>query len=63
MLYGNSFKITPESTPDATKQPEVMAKAADAGRLLGQRLTSGHNRKLVTQNMQQKMMAMLKSSA
>jgi multimeric flavodoxin WrbA len=62
MLYGKDIKITPEIIPDVSKQPEVMAKAVDAGRLLGKRLTDGHNRKLVTQNMQQKMMDMMKSS-
>jgi len=63
MLYGKGFRITPEIIPDVGNQPEVMAKAADAGRLLGKRLTAGHDRKLVTQNMQRKMMEMLQSSA
>ncbi len=62
MLYGKDIKITAEIIPDVSKQPEVMAKAVNAGKLLGNRLTDGHNRKVVTQNMQQKMMAMLKSS-
>jgi hypothetical protein len=62
MLYGKGLKITPEMIPDVGKQSEVMAKAADADRLLGKRLTAGHDRKLVTQNMQRKMMDMLKSS-
>ena len=63
MLYGKGVKITSEMIPDITKQPDVMANAAKAGRMLGKRLTDGHNRKIVTQNMQQKMMDMLKSSA
>ena len=63
MLFGPDVKITPEMIPDVTKQPEVMAAAADAGKLLGKRLTEGHDRKAVTRNMQQKMMEMMKASA
>ena len=63
MLFGPDVKITPEMIPDVTKQPEVMAAAADAGKLLGKRLTEGHDRKVVTRNMQQKMMEMMKASA
>lgn len=63
MLFGADVKITPEMIPDVTKQPEVMAAAADAGRLLGKRLTEGHDRKAVTRNMQRKMMEMLQASA
>jgi multimeric flavodoxin WrbA len=62
MLYGQGVKITPEMTPDVSKQPDLMAKAAEAGKLLGKRLTEGHDRKLVTQKMQQKMMEMMKGS-
>jgi multimeric flavodoxin WrbA len=62
MLYGKNVKITPEIIPDVSKQPEVMAKAMDAGRLLGKRLSEGHDRKVVALNMQQKMMDMLKRS-
>lgn len=62
MLYGQGVKITPEMTPDVTKQPDLIAKAAEAGKLLGKRLTEGHDRKLVTQKMQQKMMEMMKGS-
>jgi hypothetical protein len=62
MLFGAGVKITPEMIPDVTKQPEVMAAAADAGKLLGKRLTDGHDRKTVTQNMQQKMMEMMQAS-
>ena len=63
MLYGKDVKITPEMIPDVGKQPEVMAAAADAGSLLGKRLTDGHDRKIVTQKMQRKMMEMLQASA
>jgi multimeric flavodoxin WrbA len=62
MLYGKNVRITPEIIPDVSKQPEVMAESADAGRLLGKRLRNGHDRKAVTQNMQQKMMDMMKSA-
>jgi multimeric flavodoxin WrbA len=62
MLYGKDVRITPEIIPDVSNQSEVMAKAVDAGRLLGKRLTAGHDRKQVTQKMQQKMMEMLTSS-
>ncbi|MDM8536645.1 flavodoxin family protein [Desulfobacterales bacterium HSG17] len=63
MLYGKDVKITPEMIPDVSKQTDVMGKAAEAGRHLGKRLTSGHDRKVVTQKMQQKMMEMMGSSA
>ncbi len=62
MLYGKDVKITPEMIPDVSQQPDVMANAAEAGKILGKRLTDGHNRGEVTRNMQQKMMDMLKSS-
>ena len=59
MMYGSGVKII----PDVDRQPEVLAAAAEAGKLLGQRLKSGHDRSKVTQAMQQKMMAMLQHSA
>jgi multimeric flavodoxin WrbA len=62
MIYGEGIKITPEMTPDVTKQPEVMQNAAEAGNLLGQSLSKDHDRNQVTQKMQQKMMEMMKSS-
>jgi multimeric flavodoxin WrbA len=62
MLYGKEVKITPEIIPDVSNQSAVMITAADAGRLLGKKLTAGHDRKLVAQQMQSKMMAMLTSS-
>ncbi len=58
MVHGEGIKITPETTPDVTDQPEVMQKAADAGKLLGARLRSGHDRQQVTQRMMKKMMAL-----
>ena len=62
MLYGESVKITPEMIPDVIKKPEVMKAAVHAGKLLRELLSSGHDRKQVTQKMQQKMMEMVKSS-
>ena len=62
MLYGESVKITPEMIPDVIKKPEVMKAAVHAGKLLRERLSSGHDRKQVTQKMQQKMMEMVKGS-
>ena len=55
-------KITDEMIPDVAKQPEAMDGAAEAGRLLGQRLKDGHDRMQVTQKMQEKMMAMFEGA-
>lgn len=63
MLYGEGVKITDDMIPDVAKQPEVMQAAADAGRLLGERLRQGHDRQKVTAAMQQKMMEMMEHSA
>jgi multimeric flavodoxin WrbA len=63
MLFGEDVTITPEMIPDVSKQPEVIAAAVEAGKLLGKRLSTGHDRQVVTQNMQQKMMEMLGGSA
>jgi multimeric flavodoxin WrbA len=62
MLHEKGFRITPEMVPDVAKQPKVMASAAEAGKLLGQRLKNGHDRMAVTRKMQQKMMAMFESA-
>lgn len=62
-LYGAGVKITPEIIPDVARQPEVMQAAAEAGRLLGERLRQGHDRQQVTMKMQQKMMELFKGSA
>lgn len=56
MLYGEGVKITEDMIPRVTKQPEVMAAAADAGKKLGERLREGHDRQAVTQKMQQTLM-------
>lgn len=63
LVHGEGVKITEDIIPDVTKQPEVMTAAADAGKLLGERLRTGHDRMAVTQRMQQKMMSMFASSA
>jgi multimeric flavodoxin WrbA len=63
MLYGDEVKITPESTPDVGKQPEVMEAAARAGKLLGDRLRQGIDRQAVTLKMMQVMMEKFKGSA
>jgi multimeric flavodoxin WrbA len=62
MLHGPDFKITPDNTPNVTKQPEAIQAAADAGKLLGQRLTTGHDRAEVTKKVQQKMMELFAGS-
>ena len=51
------FKITEAMIPPVTKQPEVMEAAAQAGKLLGDRLRGGHDRGAVTQAMQERLMA------
>lgn len=63
MIHGAGVKITEDMIPDVKKQPDVMASAADAGKLLAERLKAGHDRTAVTQNMQQKMMSKFESSA
>jgi multimeric flavodoxin WrbA len=62
-LHGEGVKITVETTPDVTRQPEVMKAAADAGKLLGQRLREGHDRSEVTLKMQKVMMDKFQGSA
>ena len=52
----------PESVPDVSRQPEVIQAAVDAGKLLFQRLSQGHNRMETAQKMQQKMLEMLQHS-
>jgi hypothetical protein len=49
--------------PDVSRQPAVMQAAADAGRLLGERLRKGHDRAQVTRKMKAAMMAKLQESA
>lgn len=63
MLHGEGVKITEDIIPDVTKQPEVMAAAVEAGKLLGQKLNDGHDRAQVTSRMQARMMAMFGETA
>lgn len=62
MIHGAGVKITDDMIPNVSKQPEVMAAAAEAGKLLADRLNNGHDRLAVTQKMQEKMMSMFKSA-
>lgn len=62
MLHGPDVKITEDIIPDVKKQPEVMSAAVQAGTLLGNRLRDNHDRKVVTQNMQAKMMEMFQGA-
>lgn len=62
MLYGEGVRITEDMIPDITKQPQVMAAAEQAGQLLAQRLSDGHDRSEVTKKMQAAMMERFKSS-
>lgn len=62
MMHGPDVKITEDIIPDVTKQPDVMAAAEEAGKLLGERLRDGHDRMAVTQNMQAKMMEMFQGA-
>ncbi|MGB5618095.1 MAG: flavodoxin family protein [Desulfobacterales bacterium] len=63
LLHGEGVKITDDIIPDVAKQPKVMDAAVKAGQLLGERLRNGHDRGMVTQRMQEKMMSMFESSA
>lgn len=63
MLHGPGVKITDNIVPDVEKQPEVMTAAAEAGKLLGARLTSDHDRTKVALAVQEKMMAMFGQTA
>jgi multimeric flavodoxin WrbA len=52
MLLGEGVKITEDVIPRVSKQPEVMAAAAAAGKQLGERLRNNHDRMAVAQRMQ-----------
>ena len=56
MQYGKEVKITEDMIPDVCKQAEVMKLAANAGKNLNERLNSGHDPKIVAQNVQKKLM-------
>lgn len=57
MIHGPGVKITDNIIPNVEKQADVMAAAVQAGKLLGERLTNGHDRVAVTQRMRDKMMS------
>ena len=63
MIHGPDVKITDAIIPDVTKQPDVMAAAAAAGKALGKRLQDGHDRQAVTEKMQAALMAKFSESA
>jgi multimeric flavodoxin WrbA len=62
MLHGEGVKITPEIIPDIKKQEDVMASAANAGKLLGERLKNNHDRMKVAMRVKEKMMSMFEES-
>lgn len=57
MMHGEGVKISAEIIPDVCKQKDVIDSAIKAGKKLGERLKD-HDRSMVTQAMQEKMMAM-----
>ena len=57
-LHGPGVKFTDDIIPDVEKQTDVMAAAADAGELLGQRLGDGHDRTKVASAVQKRLMDM-----
>jgi len=56
--HGPGTKIAPEIIPNVKKQDDVINSAAEAGRLLADRLNNKHDRMKVAAVMQKKMMAM-----
>lgn len=62
MMMGENVKITPDIIPGVAKQPELLKAAREAGKLLGERLRNGHDRKKVTEKMQKKLMDMFAKS-
>ena len=62
MVHGEGTKITPDMVPNVAKQDALMQAAVDAGKLLGGRLSKGHDRMQVTMKMQQAMMDKFQSA-
>ena len=62
MMMGEDVKITPDIIPGVNKQPDLIKAAEEAGKLLGERLTMGHDRKQTAGNMQKKLMDMFAES-
>jgi len=63
MLHGPGVKITDNIIPDVQKDTDTMARAVEAGTLLGSRLTGDHDRTRVALAVQEKMMAMFGQTA
>ena len=61
MMHGEGFKITEETTPDISKQPEVLQEAKKAGILLTQMLKD-RTREEITIKMTNKMLEKFKTS-
>ena len=55
--HGPGVKYTEDMIPNVEKQPDVMAAAVEAGKLLGHRLNNGHDRTKVTNDVKEKLMA------
>jgi hypothetical protein len=51
------IKTTHNIIPKVEKQADMMAAAVQAGKLLGERLTHGHDRVAATQRVRDKMLA------
>ena len=62
MIYGEGVKIELNMIPSISKQPQVLKAAAEAGKLLGDRLRAGNDRKQTAKKIQDRMMALLASS-
>lgn len=58
MLHGPVEKFTEDIIPNVEKQPDVIAAAIEAGKLLGYRLHNGHDRTKVTKDVKEKLMTM-----
>jgi multimeric flavodoxin WrbA len=56
MTHGEGVTITESMIPDVEDQTEVMCAAVEAGKQLGERLRTGHDREAVTKKMQEKLM-------
>ncbi len=61
-LYGEGADVSEESIPDVTRQPDVVGRAIEAGKLLGRLVREKYDRAEVTKKMQRRMMEMFKAS-
>ena len=62
MIYGKGVKIVPDMIPSISKQIQVLKAAAEAGKLLGDKLIAGNDKKQTAKKIQDRMMAFLASS-